>query len=82
MGNVNNTVITWNRSEWMSESSANYRSTSVSSVLRSLHVCDWSIRLCQEFFFQSWGASSPLCWFNNKEFFVYYTYSRTQLYFI
>ena len=30
---------------------------------------------------QFWGASSPLCWFNNKEFFVYYTYRRTQLYF-
>jgi hypothetical protein len=28
-----------------------------------------------------WGASSPLCLFNNKEFFVYYTYSRPQLYF-
>jgi len=30
---------------------------------------------------QFWSASSPLCWFNNKEFFVCYTYSRTQLYF-
>jgi len=27
-----------------------------------------------------WGASSLLCWFINKEFIVYYTYSWTQLY--
>ena len=27
-----------------------------------------------------WGASSPLCWFNNKGIFVYYTSRLTQLY--
>ena len=39
----------------------------------------WTLRKVDKKF---WGASSPLRWFNNKEFFVYYTYSRTQLYFI
>jgi len=28
-----------------------------------------------------WGASSPLFWFNNKEFLCITQYSRTQLYF-
>jgi len=31
--------------------------------------------------YKFWSASSPLCWFNNGRIFVYYTYSRTQLYF-
>ena len=32
--------------------------------------------------YQSWGASSPLCWFNNKEFCVLHVQSNTTIFYL